>query len=1490
LTCDPGGWGGLEELQSGDPQRVGPYALEGRLGAGGMGHVYLGRSPGGRHVAIKVIRLELAEDAEFRARFAREVAAARKVSGIYTAPVVDADADGPVPWLATSYVAGPSLAQAVDASGPLPAASVLRLAAGLAEGLAAIHSAGVIHRDVKPSNVLMAEDGPRLVDFGISRSMESDSLTGPGMMIGSPGFMAPEQAEGLEVGPPGDIFGLGAVLTFAATGKGPFGDGTAVVLIYRVVHSEPDTSGLPAEIRPLVERCLEKNPGRRPTAAELLGELSAIPAEALSGTRVPAFPAQTPAAADMQRSTAWREPPSLAASAAEQPTYAGPSPAQSSDGAPAGAALGYGARATAARGSLLNVPLKPSFRYIHEPVSDNEVALPSLGDDSLLTELQNRILHSRGGTFLITGFRGVGKSTLVLRALDQMVTRSTSSDLVLPVSLSVARSTTTERLLFAVVRRVFETLSDSGVLNKLPPDTRHALLVAYMRTSLSFKETQAEARERSATMGLGVGSDKGARALTNLVIPNLSISAKRSQSLATEASFLAYSETDVEHDLMRIVALVDREGGIPIAQPSRLRRLWPWSRHERSRFHLLIILDEVDKLTVDEEGIAAVESLLAGIKNVLTMSGAHFLLVAGPDLHDRAVRDAARGNGIYESVFGWRMYVPCSWDAPDKLVAEMVSEEARVNKKDLQLLVQYLRFKARGVLRRLLQEFNDFIVWDGESDIPHLRISAEDMSRVKFYARLEEILRQYFEKGERRRLFPVAIDEDRWRLGSYYVMDWVLRSEGKPFSASELLREDGENDFDPLLHISRRNVDALLEHFAAHRVIDVIRELRAGATIFGDVPESGAKVYRLAEEVQHSLFGFALKHESERPAKNVTLAGRSNTHSVVGQIVGKHYALGDLIGQGGMGMVYKAIDITSGRSVAIKMLRTSLVSDSHGIARLRREAEITKGLKHPQIVRVIDLIEENETVALVMELVEGPTLAQVIGEQGPIREYKAAETGYRLADALQYLAERKVTRIDLKPSNIIMHPRRGPIIIDMGIARSEDLDALTAVGMVIGSPGFMSPEQVEGRDVDPRADIFVLGIVLYFCLTGKSPYGVGTAEAILYRTVYQRIDVTDLPISQEFRQVIARATALQIDERFPNATEFQEALESTPEWHSHRQTAPRPTPIIKVPEKRVYAWPPATGSTKATAGRIRRTAYGRAISRKNPGCIIFLLDRSDSMKSNWVNSRETLAQGAARVLDEILLEVLFASQGEPGKSRHYFDVGIFGYGIRPVAGGEGVEPAFGGKLAGQTLVTLPDLRDNPIAVREVPPMEVGAPPIRMPVWVEPAHGHGRPLCQAIAVAEARANEWASAHPDSFPPIIINITGGMATDSPYEGATLDEWAQRLTNIQTSDGRALFFNIFLSPAASDGVLFPVTNYGLPEPGPQLFRISSPLPPPMIANAQSIGTTVEPGARGFGFNADATMLIRFISIGTETENAPEAGRTTRDDVERQYYSPGL
>ena len=269
-----GGLAVIRELRPTDPMLVGPYRMLGRLGAGGMGQVYLARSQGGRLIAVKVIRPELAEERGFRARFASEIAAARNVSGMYTAAVIDSDPEAELPWMATAYVPGPSLAEAVDDDGPLPVKSVLALAAGLAEALAAIHRAGVVHRDLNPSNVLLAADGPRVIDFGISQTIDRSVLTATGAVLGSPGFMSPEQARGQrEVGQPTDVFSLGAVLAFAATGIGPFGSGGIPALLYRVVNEEPELAQVPVRLRPLIERCLAKDPASRPAPAEVLGLL-----------------------------------------------------------------------------------------------------------------------------------------------------------------------------------------------------------------------------------------------------------------------------------------------------------------------------------------------------------------------------------------------------------------------------------------------------------------------------------------------------------------------------------------------------------------------------------------------------------------------------------------------------------------------------------------------------------------------------------------------------------------------------------------------------------------------------------------------------------------------------------------------------------------------------------------------------------------------------------------------------------------------------------------------------------------------------------------------------------------------------------------------------------------------------------------------------------------------------------------------------------------
>ncbi|MEY9859216.1 serine/threonine protein kinase [Catenulispora sp. GAS73] len=264
----------MEPLRSGDPRRISSYEILDRLGAGGMGQVYLGRSPSGRRVAVKVIRPELTNDPTFRQRFRREVTAMRQVSGFFTAPVVDADPDGDPAWLATAFVPGPSLESAIADGGAMPHQDVLLLAAGLAEALNAIHREGLTHRDLKPGNVLMADDGPRVIDFGLAVATGSTNLTQAGTVVGTPAFMSPEQVSGKNVGPASDVWSLGAVLAYAATAASPFGDGTTMETMLRVMNGEPDLSGLTGTLAQLVTACMTKDPNARPTPARILQVLS----------------------------------------------------------------------------------------------------------------------------------------------------------------------------------------------------------------------------------------------------------------------------------------------------------------------------------------------------------------------------------------------------------------------------------------------------------------------------------------------------------------------------------------------------------------------------------------------------------------------------------------------------------------------------------------------------------------------------------------------------------------------------------------------------------------------------------------------------------------------------------------------------------------------------------------------------------------------------------------------------------------------------------------------------------------------------------------------------------------------------------------------------------------------------------------------------------------------------------------------------------------
>jgi hypothetical protein len=285
----------MQPLTSDDPAAIGGYRLEARLGSGGMGRVYLAFTPAGRPVALKVVRSDLGDDQGFRIRFEQEIQAARRVRGLYTAELIDADPAATPPWLVTAYVPGPSVEEVIDRDGPMPEAMVFRLIAGVAEALQAIHAAGVIHRDLKPSNVLLAQDGPRVIDFGIARALAATPTTRTGATMGSPDYMSPELILNRPVTPAIDVFALGSLAAFAAVGRLPFGRGHITEVAHRVVHEPPDLAGCPAGLVTLIEACLQKDPQARPAPGQIIE--FCVARAALLGDPGPPRPAAVPVAA-----------------------------------------------------------------------------------------------------------------------------------------------------------------------------------------------------------------------------------------------------------------------------------------------------------------------------------------------------------------------------------------------------------------------------------------------------------------------------------------------------------------------------------------------------------------------------------------------------------------------------------------------------------------------------------------------------------------------------------------------------------------------------------------------------------------------------------------------------------------------------------------------------------------------------------------------------------------------------------------------------------------------------------------------------------------------------------------------------------------------------------------------------------------------------------------------------------------------------------------
>lgn len=717
---------------------------------------------------------------------------------------------------------------------------------------------------------------------------------------------------------------------------------------------------------------------------------------------------------------------------------------------------------------------------------------------------------------------------------------------------------TVDQLLFEVVRRLFEALTDGGVLEALDADIREALLLAYARTSLAFKETSSRARESSQTISLDLSRLGAPAAALGLGAPKLGMSRKRTDSMAREASFLAYSHADVEHDFLRILDLLNLRTLAPVTRRRRLRqRRPPW------RGRLVVVLDELDKLTVTPEGVEAVDSLLMGLKNLLTARNVHFVFVGGPELHDAFMRDVARGNSVYESVFACHLYVPCLWQSSRELLGQIRDDADPVAKEDIGALVRYLDFKARGIPRLLIRELNSVVRWiDGR---PTIVIEDIDAARVSFYAWMQEIVVDFLETAVDQEVLSMPIDEDRWRLGAYYITDWVLRRGASVFTIPEIL--GGESTPSPLMHASVERVERLVKHLAAHRVVEELWSPDAHHTIIGDADQ--ASVYRLAPRVVKLLASFAHRHELERAELRGVAEGPDDsgpgvamppatpwmTSQGVSSVNSRRYQLGELIAVGGMGRIYQGHDRRLNREVAIKVLASHLLRDEEARGRWRREAAIAKQLDHPHIVHTYDVIDDAEHAsAIVMELIRGPSLRAVL----PLQPASAVAIADQLLSALAYAQDFGLARFDIKPENVVFPGRARAIIVDLGLVKrtqggpdmfSTMETPADASGPLLGTPAYMSPEQARGGALDIRSDLYCVALVLYETIVGQHLRDLdGSPGEILHEARTKEPELAHLGVSDALRAVLTTALALEPRDRYKSPEEMRAALGETPEW------------------------------------------------------------------------------------------------------------------------------------------------------------------------------------------------------------------------------------------------------------------------------------------------------------------------------------------------------
>ncbi|AHG91655.1 protein kinase [Gemmatirosa kalamazoonensis] len=788
----------------------------------------------------------------------------------------------------------------------------------------------------------------------------------------------------------------------------------------------------------------------------------------------------------------------------------------------------------------VTVPLLPAFRFVHEPVG--QCAAPRfVGRRNELESLAERILFSEGGSFLVTGYRGVGKTSFVnqvIRTLDDSLAWARTllgETEVVDVYLNVARPVRPGEMMHHIIRRLHDRLRERGIYERLDADLRDALTLAFQRTSMNMARQTAESSE----LGVDEASLGGEWMKAAL---KLSLTAKRSRSSQQETSFLGYDDKAAEHDVITISRRL-AAGYVPPTSRWRRFRDGPPAR---VRLKIIFVFDELDKLEEfaraadgEKPRRPAIDGIIGALKNLFTTSGITFIFVAGKDLHERWLEDVGRGDSVYESVFAYDKYLPCLWTDVDAICDTLVDDSngwAPWGREVYAAFKKYLAYRGRGIPRRIIRTFNEYVEWDGHR--PALAFTAEDVRRVRLFAGLQDLIDAHAATlfGESHEEV-VGTQSDKRRLGVYYLIDWILRRGTAEFTLKDVL--------DASRRLSAKI--ALAEEIAPRVAEDIVRILLDAEYIQSSKQSLSRVVVGAAAAEEGARYRVTARRLVELGARATTAELDALDGDAADAAPGKgtpapkavgRFRIVREIGRGGMGVVYEALDERSGERVAVKLLLDALANNDEMVARFEREARVLGALDHPNIVRLRDTGRSNGHVYIAMDLVDGVTAEEVVRRCGRLDLDTVVAIAGPAAEAIDYVHQHGFVRNDVKPENIMVTSAGRVCVLDFGISRRGMADgehgSRTRDGMLVGTPRFISPEQALGRSVDERSDVYSFGVVLYRLLTGVYPFDDADLVDVLAAHAHREPPPLSrhAPIAPEVEAIVLRCLAKDPADRY----------------------------------------------------------------------------------------------------------------------------------------------------------------------------------------------------------------------------------------------------------------------------------------------------------------------------------------------------------------------